>query len=90
MAGAIKRFAPETTEVIAAGGGVKNAYVMRRIAEELPGMAIRTSGEFGLEPQAKEAVAFALLAWLSWFRLEGNVSSATGAKGGRVLGKISW
>ena len=90
VAAAIRRWAPGTAEVIAAGGGVKNGYVMRRLAQELPGVAIRTSAEFGLEPQAKEAVAFALLSWLSWFGLAGNVSAATGAKGARVLGKISW
>ena len=38
----------------------------------------------------KEAVAFALLAWLSWHEMAGNVPAATGARGPRVLGKISW
>ncbi len=90
VAGAIKRFGGGATEVIAAGGGVKNAYVMRRLAEELPGVRVRSSEEFGMGPQAKEAVAFGLLAWLTWFGLSGNVASATGARGPRVLGKICW
>ena len=75
-------------ELIAAGGGVQNAHLMRRLAALLPGVRIRTVDEFGLASQAKEAVAFALLAWLTWFGLPGNVPSATGARGPRVLGKI--
>jgi anhydro-N-acetylmuramic acid kinase len=41
------------------------------------------------QAQAKEAVAFALLAWLSWHGIAGNVPSATGAKRAVVLGKVS-
>ena len=87
---ALRRHGRGATEVIAAGGGVRNGYLMRRLAEELGGMSVRTVEELGVAPQAKEAVAFALLAWLSWFGLTGNVNSATGALGPRVLGKISW
>jgi len=45
--------------------------------------------ELGVPAQAKEGVAFALLAWLSWFGLPGNVPSATGAGRAVVLGKVS-
>ena len=84
VAAAVMRYGADATEVICAGGGVRNAFVMGRLAEELPGVKTAEAA------QAKEAVAFALLAWLSWFGLAGNVSSATGAAGPRVLGKILW
>ena len=90
IAAAIQQYGRGSTEVIAAGGGVRNAFLMRRLAAELGGTKLRTADEFGVASQAKEAVAFALLAWLSWFGLAGNVNSATGARGPRVLGKISW
>ncbi len=87
-----RRLGRTNVEVIAAGGGVRNAFLMARLRAEFGklGVEVRTMREFGVEAQAKEAVAFALLAWLSWFGLEGNVESATGARGGRVLGKVSW
>ena len=90
IAAAVRQYGRGATEVIAAGGGVRNAFLMRRLAAELGNAKLRTTVELGVASQAKEAVAFALLAWLSWFGLPGNVSSATGALGPRVLGKISW
>ncbi len=81
---AVRRHGAGATEILVAGGGVKNAYIMGRLADELPGVQVAEGA------QAKEAVAFGLLAWLTWFGLDGNVASATGARGGRVLGKISW
>ncbi len=79
------------TEVIAAGGGVRNATLMQMLkaAFEPLGVRLRTMDEFGLPPQAKEAVAFALLGWLTWHYIPGNVPSATGARRPVVLGKLS-
>ena len=54
------------------------------------GCAVTTSEKFGMPAEAKEAGAFALLAWLSWHRLPGNVTAATGAKRAVVLGQISY
>jgi anhydro-N-acetylmuramic acid kinase len=54
------------------------------------GIVIRFSDEFGLPSQAKEAVAFALLAYETWHRRPSNVPSATGAKRPAILGKISY
>ena len=80
------------TELIVAGGGVKNATLMRSLAAMFGalGVTVRPIDDFGISSQAKEAVAFALLAWLSWHGMPGNVPSATGARGPRVLGKVSW
>ena len=54
------------------------------------GIALRSSDEFGIPTEAKEAVAFALLAYETWHRRPSNVPSATGAKRPAILGKISY
>ncbi len=78
-------------EFVAAGGGTKNDTLMRMLREGLEplGVKVRMMEELGVPAQAKEAVAFALLAWLSWFGLPGNVPSATGAQRLVVLGKVT-
>lgn len=79
-------------ELIASGGGTKNATLMRMIAADLCELKIkvRTSDELGLPSQAKEAVAFALLAYETWHGRPSNVPSATGAKRPAILGKINY
>ena len=77
---------------IVSGGGTKNATLMRMIREELAPlkMQLRTSDDFGMPSEAKEAVAFALLAYQTWRHLPSNVPSATGAARPAVLGKVSY
>jgi anhydro-N-acetylmuramic acid kinase len=77
-------------EFVVAGGGAKNAVLMEMLREGLEplGVKVRRMEELGVPAQAKEAVAFALLAWLSWHRMPGNVAAATGAQRAVVLGKI--
>jgi anhydro-N-acetylmuramic acid kinase len=79
-------------EYIASGGGVENRTLMRMITEKVQPLGFRllTSDELGMPSQAKEAVAFALLAYRTWHRQRGNVPSATGAQRPAVLGKISY
>jgi len=79
-------------ELVASGGGTKNAALMRMIREELAPLKIRvrTTDDFGLPSEAKEATAFALLAYQTWRRLPSNVPSATGAERPAILGKISY
>jgi anhydro-N-acetylmuramic acid kinase len=79
-------------EFVASGGGTKNATLMGMIREELAPlqMRVRTTDDFGLPSEAKEAVAFALLAYQTWRHLPSNVPSATGARRPAILGKVSY
>ncbi|MEO6815797.1 MAG: anhydro-N-acetylmuramic acid kinase [Edaphobacter sp.] len=79
------------TEFVVAGGGAKNGTLMAMLGERLQplGVKVRLMEELGVPAQAKEAVAFALLGWLTWSGLPGNVPSATGAKRPVVLGKVT-
>ncbi|HEV3308089.1 MAG TPA: anhydro-N-acetylmuramic acid kinase [Candidatus Sulfotelmatobacter sp.] len=80
------------TEMILSGGGAKNSTLVTMLAGELAplGLQLRFSDEFGLPSAAKEAVAFAVLAYETWHRRPSNVPSATGAKRAALLGKISY
>jgi anhydro-N-acetylmuramic acid kinase len=77
-------------EFIVSGGGARNRTLLAMLRRELPGLAFRTSDDLGLPAEAKEAVAFAVLACQTWHRLPGNVPAATGAERPAVLGKISY
>jgi len=79
-------------EIILSGGGSRNATLVGMLAELLSpmGIVVRFSDEFGLPSEAKEAVAFAVLAYQTWHRRASNVPSATGARRAAVLGKISY
>ena len=77
-------------EFIISGGGARNRTLLRTLAAELPGLKFRTSDDYGLPAEAKEAVAFALLAYQTWHRLPSNIPAATGAERAAVLGKISY
>jgi anhydro-N-acetylmuramic acid kinase len=80
------------SELIASGGGTKNPTLMSWLETELrgPKLRLRSSDEFGIPSEAKEAVAFAVMAFETWNRRPSNVPSATGAKRAAVLGKISY
>jgi anhydro-N-acetylmuramic acid kinase len=88
----MERFEGSKVEVIVAGGGVKNGTLMGMLREGFGGLGVkvRAMEEVGIPAQAKEAVAFALLAWLTWHGLAGNVPAATGAGRAVVLGKVSF
>jgi anhydro-N-acetylmuramic acid kinase len=90
IADAYRRFMPEPVrEVLVSGGGAKNPTLVRMIADLVAPMEVRQFAERFFDGEAKEAVAFALLAYLHVNGLPGNVPRATGAKGPRVLGKLS-
>jgi len=81
----------KVTEVFAAGGGAKNATLMRMLSEGFAqlGVSVKTTQAAGFDVEAKEAAAFALLGWLTRHGIAGNVPSATGAKRAVVLGKVT-
>jgi len=99
IADAVRRFVVPTLgssaklrEMILSGGGARNATLVAMLAERLAplGATLRFSDEFGLPSEAKEAMAFAVLAYETWNRRPSSVPSATGAKRAAVLGKISY
>lgn len=76
-------------EVFLTGGGARNVELVRRIEAELDPLPVKTGDELGVDPDAKEAVAFAVLAWAFAHGVPGNVPEATGAEGPRVLGSYT-
>jgi anhydro-N-acetylmuramic acid kinase len=99
IAGAVQKFVlprlggkRQSAQMIVAGGGTKNPTLMAMLSNELAplGIDLHFSDEFGMPAEAKEAVAFALLAYETWHRRPSNMPSATGAKRGAILGKISY
>jgi anhydro-N-acetylmuramic acid kinase len=79
-------------DYIVSGGGARNTTLMKMLAARLEpmGCTLQTSEAFGLPAEAKEAAAFALLAWMTWHRLPGNVPAATGAKRPVILGQLTY
>jgi anhydro-N-acetylmuramic acid kinase len=82
----------KAVDFIVSGGGAHNQTLMTMLRERLRplGCTIATSEDFGIPAAAKEAVAFALLAWQTWHRLPGNVPAATGAKRAAILGQVTY
>jgi anhydro-N-acetylmuramic acid kinase len=77
-------------EIIAAGGGVHNKTLMAYLQAFLPDVQIRRTDEFGISADAKEAIAFAVLAHETYRGRASNLPSATGAKHAVILGKITY
>ncbi|MYS53955.1 anhydro-N-acetylmuramic acid kinase, partial [Streptomyces sp. SID6013] len=77
------------TRVVVSGGGARNPVLMRMIAEELPGVALGSSDALGLPSDAKEALAFALLGFLTVNGLPGAIPSGTGARRAALLGTVT-
>ena len=96
VANAIERFVlrrqKSYRELVVSGGGANNPILMAMLRDEvaLLGIELRFSDEFGVPTEAKEAVAFAVLAHETWHRRPSNVPSATGARQPAILGKISY
>jgi anhydro-N-acetylmuramic acid kinase len=90
---ALNRFVTPKTkldQLIVSGGGARNPLIMAQLAAALPGIEVLPSSRLGVPEEAKEAFAFALLAYESFHQRAGNVFSATGASGPAVLGKICY
>jgi anhydro-N-acetylmuramic acid kinase len=88
---ALNRFVlPQTKigQLIVSGGGARNPLILAQLAAALAPIEVRTSSQVGIDEDAKEAYAFALLAYEAWNARTGNMPSATGATRPVILGKI--
>jgi anhydro-N-acetylmuramic acid kinase len=87
---AIERWCPgRVGELIASGGGTKNAAIMSMLRAQLRSVSVSTLDQLGMPADAKEAVAFALLAAATLDGEPSNVPAATGARRAVVLGSIT-
>ncbi len=79
-------------DYIVSGGGARNHTLMAMLAQRLEplGCELAASEQFGLPAEAKEAAAFALLAWQTWHHRPGNVPAATGAARAVILGQVTY
>lgn len=79
-------------DFIVSGGGARNAALMAMLARRLLplGCELASSDDFAMPAEAKEAAAFALLAWQTWRRAPGNVPAATGASRPAILGQVTY
>lgn len=77
-------------EVIISGGGARNRTLMAMLVDRLAPARVSTSDEYGLGIEAKEAIAFAVLAYETWHKRPGNIPAATNASRAVVLGSITY
>ena len=86
----LRRFAPRLpARLVVGGGGSRNPTLLRFLQEALPEVKVQIQEDLGLDSDAKEAVAFAILANEALFGICNNAPSATGAKHGVVMGRIN-
>ena len=91
IVGAYGAFLPDRPdEIIVSGGGSHNLYLMSHLAQAIRPAKLITANELGVNSDAKEALAFAILAYESWHRRTGTVPSATGARNASILGQITY
>lgn len=91
IADAVERFILPVAKIqrlIVSGGGAHNRLLMSRLKELLPQLRVGLSDRHGLPVDAKEAIAFAVLADRTLHRLPGNLPAVTGARKPLVLGKL--
>jgi len=89
---ATHRFIPRNAirELIVSGGGARNPLLMAQLESGLSGIRLRRSGELGISEDAKEAFAFAVLAYQTLHKRPANLPAATGARRPAVLGKVCY
>jgi anhydro-N-acetylmuramic acid kinase len=90
IARAITEWVPGAPEVVVSGGGAHHPRLMQSLNSALArGGPLRRFDDLFFDGDAKEAVAFALLGYLSIHGQPGNIVAATGAAGPRVLGAVT-
>ena len=76
-------------EIFLVGGGTNNPALVQAITRELAPVPVRDGADLGVDPDAREALAFAFLAWAHLHQITGNIPSVTGAEAPRVLGSLT-
>ena len=90
IASAIGRWAPVAREIVVSGGGAHHPGLMASLERALGAeRTLRPFHELFFDGDAKEAVAFALLGYLTMHGQPANLPAATGAAGARVLGAVT-
>jgi len=80
------RQGPAVLELLVAGGGARNGFLLAQLRQRCQGLMLRPLAELGIGDSDREALAFALLAWWHQRRHPGSLASVTGAPRGAVLG----
>jgi anhydro-N-acetylmuramic acid kinase len=91
VADAIARRVPSARgdDLVVTGGGARNPVLVGALRQRLPQLNVLTGPEAGIDADAKEAIAFAALAWAHRRGIPGNVPEVTGADGPRILGNCT-
>lgn len=89
VSSAIRNEAPKANLVIVSGGGARNPALIGGLRAMLAGVRVAISDEFGVDADAKEAVAFAVLGYATLRGHAAGLPLVTGARGPRVLGAIA-
>jgi anhydro-N-acetylmuramic acid kinase len=89
IADALRRFvAVRVDEVIVAGGGARNRTLLRMLGDALDGVPLRGSDELGVPPEAREALAFAILGAMALRGEPNTLPRCTGARRAVVGGAV--
>jgi anhydro-N-acetylmuramic acid kinase len=89
VADAFWTMAPRAALLIVSGGGARNPALVEGLRTLLPGVRVAVSDEFGVDADAKEAIAFAVLGYTALRGRTAGLPRVTGASGPRVLGAIA-
>ena len=76
-------------DVVVTGGGARNPFLLDRLADALDPIPVKTGEALGVDPDAKEALAFAMLGWAFRHGVAGNLPSVTGATHHVVMGSLT-
>ncbi len=86
---AVNRFVKGPLDLIVSGGGAHNPEIVGHLSAFLPQASVARSSDYGVDVDAKEAIAFAILAYETWRGRPSNVPSATGARRAVLLGSVT-
>lgn len=89
VAAAVKAYGTGASRVIVSGGGARNRALVDGLRAALPTLAVESSAGYGIDPDAKEAIAFAVLGYATLCERAAGLPRVTGARGPRVLGSIA-